>query len=298
MRRANRTTHWFVVWALALAVTLPCQSALSAEPPASPPTEAAANVPETLVAELVKTFPAEEATQGVAVDAEHFYAIANSRIGKYRRDSGERVAVWEADAERPLKHLNAGIVYDNRLFCAHSNYPTMPSTSSIELFDTGSMEHVDTHSVGIYEGSLTWVNRQHNTWWAVFAHYSRPLEGKPVTRGHEYTSLVRFDKHWSRQAAYVFPPELLAKFAPDSCSGGYFINPSTLLCTGHDAPEVYELQLPKAASTLVWKRTYSLPELTGQAIACPAGEPLQVWGINRPKRQVVVHRLPEVDEGK
>ena len=41
-----------------------------------------------------KRFKADEAHQGVAVDAEHFYAITNAAIGKYRKDTGERVGGW------------------------------------------------------------------------------------------------------------------------------------------------------------------------------------------------------------
>jgi len=38
-------------------------------------------------------FQAAEATQAVAVDHDHFYAIASSQIGKYRRSDGQRVAL-------------------------------------------------------------------------------------------------------------------------------------------------------------------------------------------------------------
>jgi hypothetical protein len=45
----------------------------------------------------LKRFKADEAHQGVAVDAEHFYAITNAAIGKYRKDTGERVGGWKDD---------------------------------------------------------------------------------------------------------------------------------------------------------------------------------------------------------
>ena len=45
--------------------------------------------------EEVRRFSADEATQGVAVDERHFYAISNRRIGKYDKESGARVGGWE-----------------------------------------------------------------------------------------------------------------------------------------------------------------------------------------------------------
>ncbi len=39
-------------------------------------------------------YPAIEAGQGAAADAEHFYAIVNTAIGKYSKASGELAARW------------------------------------------------------------------------------------------------------------------------------------------------------------------------------------------------------------
>ncbi len=61
--------------------------------------------------EELRRFPAAEAVQGVAVDETCFYAIANRAIGKYRKDTGERVARWEDAPDGRLRHLNAGIVH-------------------------------------------------------------------------------------------------------------------------------------------------------------------------------------------
>ena len=64
----------------------------------------------------VRRYDAREAGQAVAVDDGHFYAIANSIIVKYDRETGERVATWKSDKERPLRHLNSGIVRDGKLY--------------------------------------------------------------------------------------------------------------------------------------------------------------------------------------
>src|SRR6187455_1153387 len=77
--------------------------------------------------------PAAEARQGVAVDAEHYFAISNHAIGKYRRDTGVRVAGWECEEGKPFTHLNSGLIIDGLLYCAHSNYPGVPNRSSVEI---------------------------------------------------------------------------------------------------------------------------------------------------------------------
>ena len=100
--------------------------------------------------EEVRRFSAEEARQGVAVDDRHFYAISNRQIGKYDKQSGERVGSWEGAPDGPIIHLDSGVVLDGRLYCAHSNYPGVPMVSSIEVFETATLEHVESHSFGIF----------------------------------------------------------------------------------------------------------------------------------------------------
>lgn len=236
----------------------------------------------------LQRFDAPEATQAVAVDGGHFYAIANSRIGKYDRDSGKLVASWQASDEFPLTHLNSGLVRDGRLYCAHSNFPKFPNTSSVEIWDTQTLEHVDSHSFGIYEGSLTWVDWKDDSWWAVFAHYTIKVNDNPRSRDNRWTSLVRFDPQWRRQAGWVFPQEVLDRFDPHSCSGGGWGPDGVLYCTGHDLGEVYRLQLPRSGSTLVLTSPLTAP-FTGQGIAWDHRQQL-LFGISRPKRQVIVTR--------
>jgi hypothetical protein len=52
--------------------------------------------------EELRRFATEEATQGVAVDEAHFYAIANRQIGKYEKATGRRVAGWVGPARVEL----------------------------------------------------------------------------------------------------------------------------------------------------------------------------------------------------
>jgi hypothetical protein len=249
----------------------------------------------SLKAEILRTYEAPEAVQAVAVDQTHFYAIASAAIGKYDRSTGQRVAQWKASDEISLTHLNSGVILDGRLYCAHSNYPRHPSTSSVEIFDTETLTHIGCQSFGIYEGSLTWVDQHEGDWWAVFAHYSRPAAGPNAATDTNRTSLVRFDSEWRRKAAWVFPETIIERFRPDSCSGGFWTPDGRLFCTGHDASELYELSIPRAGSTLQLRQIVPLRDVTGQGIAMWPDEPTVVWGINRPRRQVIVNMLPPAE---
>ncbi|MDG2391073.1 MAG: hypothetical protein P8M30_17330 [Planctomycetaceae bacterium] len=242
------------------------------------------------VAELITRWDAPEATQGIAVDQHHFYAIANSVIGKYDKKTGQRVSLWKANEETPLTHLNAGIIIDSKLYCASSNYPQLPEASSVEIFDTATLNHIGSHSFGVYEGSLTWVDQRDDGWWVVFAHYSKKDNNTPFSKPNTYTSLVKFDRRWRRTGDYVFPKEVLDRFDPHSCSGGSWGPGGYIYCTGHDLGELYQLAIPKAGPTLKLVRTIKV-EITGQGIAWDRKQSGMLYGIDRAKRQVVVTKL-------
>src|SRR6478735_4412757 len=123
-----------------LCVAVALRSACLAEVANVPP----AKVPAYRQIEL-RRFKAAEANQGVAVDAEFFYAITNHAIGKYRKDTGERVAGWDGGKDGAIKHLNAGVIIGDKLYCAHSNFPTLPEQSSVEIWDTATMKHGGEH---------------------------------------------------------------------------------------------------------------------------------------------------------
>jgi hypothetical protein len=240
---------------------------------------------------IIHRWHAPEAVQAVAVDEVAFYAIANGAIGKYDKSTRELINRWTASDETPLCHLNSGVVIEGTLYCAHSNFPAFPNTSSVEMFDVESLAHIGSHSFGIYEGSLTWVDRYDNAWWCVFAHYSEKVNDDPRAKPHTYTSLVRFDDQWRRTGGWVFPRALLDRFSPHSCSGGGWGPDGKLYATGHDLAEVYQLRLPKAGSTLKFTRTVPL-QITGQGVAWDRTRPGVLFGIDRAKREVVVSQVP------
>ena len=167
---------------------------------------------------VVRRYPAPEARQAVAVDATHFYAIDNRRIGKYEKASGAKVAEWQDAEGGPFIHLNSGVVIDGRLYCAHSNYPGVPMVSSIEVWETGTLRHVQTIPVGTGRGSATWIDRHDGAWWVMYAHYPAP-NGEPG-KGPEYSVLVRYDTEWRETGAWAFPKTVVARWDGMSSSGG------------------------------------------------------------------------------
>ncbi len=246
--------------------------------------------PPVLKAELVTRWKAPGATQGVAVDARHFYAVANSRIAKYDKETGRKVAEWSGDRSR-FPHINSCEVIGRELVCASSNFPGLPMTSSVEVFDPVRMIHLRTLSLGQQIGSLTWIDRRDGVWWAAFANYDD--KGGEPNRGHAYTQLVQLDDQGRRLQGWSFPVSVLGRFKPMSSSGGSFGPDGRLYVTGHDHPELYVLELPKGGSTLDHVATIEAP-IEGQAIAFDKSRPGVLYGISRPNREVVVMRLPTV----
>lgn len=233
--------------------------------------------------EEVKRFKAEEAHQGVAVDDTHFYAITNTAIGKYRKDNGEPVGGWKEAADGPLKHLNAGLVLEGKLWCAHSNYPTIPMRSSVEVWDTATMKQVQSIDLTEAGGSLTWVDRRDGVWYACFAQYAKT--GDPAK-----TRIVTFDTHWRKLGELSFPQEMVAKFGKNSSSGGSFGPDRHLYLTGHDAAELYVLDLPVKGDVLTWRTAIPI-SAHGQAFAWDRNDAGVLYSIQRKTHEVIVSKI-------
>lgn len=232
--------------------------------------------------EELKRFKAEEAHQGVAVDAAHFYAITNTGIGKYRKDTGERAGGWKQTDGR-IKHFNAGIVRNGRLYCAHSNYPEMPMKSSVEIFDANTMRHLESIDLTSVGGSLTWVDQRDGWWYACFAQYAKT--GDPSR-----TRVVRFDSGWKPAGEIRFPSEVVAKFGKNSSSGGSFGPDRHLFITGHDAQELYVLDLPVEGDEWKWQTAIPI-SAHGQAFAWDFSAPGTLYSIDRKTKEVIVSHL-------
>jgi len=212
---------------------------------------------------LVTKFPAEEAQQGVAVDRDFIYVIGNSVIGKYDRRTRQRVARFEG-GKGALAHMNGGVVVGDRLYCSHSNFPETPMVSSVEIFDTKTLRHIGSQSFGLDSGSLVWVDWHDGHWWVCFGHYNG--KGGEPGMTNDRTVLVKYDRQWRRVGGYAFPKELVARWDGMTCSGGVWGKDGLIYATGHHAPEVHVLRLPKSGPTLELVRIHKSP-VEGQGIA-------------------------------
>lgn len=232
-----------------------------------------------------KEYNCPEARQGIAVDANFFYVVDTRKIGKYNKETGMCVAKWEGNEDGPIRHLDSGVIINGKLFCAHSNYPDLPMASSIEIWNAETLEHLESHSFGIYRGSCTWVDYSNGNWYAAFAHYKKweYLTGKNAN----WTTIVKFDENWIELESWVFPKVITDKFGNMSNSGGSFGPDNLLYCTGHDAPELYVLKFPKMGSVL--ELVDILPIVnTGQGIAWDRSKPNFIYCIKKKDRQVIV----------
>jgi len=236
----------------------------------------------------IRRFESPYARQGPAVDATHIYAVTNHAIGKYEKETGELVDEWVGLETGPISHLNSGVVFEGILYAAHSNYPDVPMLSSIEMWDTETMEHVGSHSFGLRPGSATWIDRRDGLWWVAFANYKG--RGGAPGRGPAWTHVVTFDPEWREVGGYTFPDEVVDRFLDRSNSGGAFGPDGYLYITGHDAPEIYVLDVPQAGS--VFELVEIVPVAAeGQGIAWDTWDPGVLYTIVRADEVIVASRM-------
>lgn len=232
-------------------------------------------------------FCAKWAVQGVAVDSKYVYVIENTNISKFTKQ-GDSLTTWSVPRSERFRHINYGIVKGSKLYCAASNFPRYPMTSSVEIFDTKTMTHVGTHSFGIEYGSLTWIIPVKDGWYAFFAHYNKSAKKtKTVEDFNCLSQLVKFDKKWQKQEAWTIPEDLLKELGATALSGGIYMGDGLFYCTGHDSFEMHKLRIPKSGSALEWIGNVKVP-FFGQAPAIDKDGSL--WGIIR-KEQAVIHAV-------
>lgn len=270
--------------ALALLALMPSVVSAQTAPRQSP------QPPTLAAATALKRWPAPEARQGVAVDVQHFYAVVNSRIGKYRKADGVKVGEWVGDRVA-IRHLNSCVVDKAELICANSNFPQTPMASSVEIFDTATMRHVRSISLGLRDGSLTWVERHNGRWWSAFANYDAPRGH--LGRTHRDTRIVIFNDDWAEVGGYALPDSVLERLPPTSISGGSFGSDGLLYLTGHDAPELYVMRIPVQGPVMEHIATIPAP-LEGQAWAWDRSAERTIFGITRKEGEVLVMAVPPV----
>jgi hypothetical protein len=241
----------------------------------------------------IARFKAAEAGQGAAADSDFFYAIVNSVIGKYHKDSGEFANRWLGSRGGPIRHINSCFVETGKLFCSNSNFPEVPMASSIEVFETASMSHIQSLSLGVLEeGSLTWFDHLGDGWITGFAHYDE--SGGLAYKDHSFASIVRYDSSWRRQGGWMIPESVIERMKPHAASGGALGPDGLLYLTGHDRPEMYVLAAPVMGPKLVHIATITI-DIEGQAFAFEKSATAPtVWGISRPNREVRAFQLPPI----
>jgi len=233
------------------------------------------------VLEQIGEFAVPEANQGIGVDDRYFYAVDNRTIAKYDKKTGKPAGKWEGPKDGPIMHLDSAMVMDGKIFSAHSNYSQWPMTSSLEIWDADTMEHVGTHSFGINWGSLTWVDFHNGYWWMTFANYDRPFGPNKTPYGYKAaTQMVKFTADFRYVESWILPKALLDKFEDMSNSGGSWGPDGYLYLSGHDPAEIYKMRLPKAGSILEHVGTLAM-NIRGQGIAWDRSNRGVIYGIIR-----------------
>ena len=172
--------------------------------------------------EQIAEFAIPEANQGIGVDEKHFYAIDN----------------------RAIIHLDSAMLMNGKIYCAHSNYPQWPMTSSVEIWDAGTLEHVGSY-------------------------------------GHKVaTQMVKMTPDFRVVQAWVMPKAILDRFEEMSNSGGSWGPDGFLYLSGHDPAEIYKMRLPKAGSVLELVEVLPM-KIRGQGIAWDRSERNVIYGIIR-----------------
>ena len=256
--------------------------------------------PPEFDAKIVQQFDAYDAYQAVAVDETSFYAISNARITRHDKNDGRALQqLGDSSAtDSPLIHLDSGVVLDGKLYAAHSNYPGYPMTSSIEVWDVATLQHLSSHSFGVMLGSITWLDRYNDSWWGTFANYDIVQRGMTEPYGEtRNTVVVQLDDDFQVLRSWTLPAEILRRMSPMSNSGGSWGSDGHLYLSGHDDPEIYVMALPEDGSELDWLATISIPGLNGQGIAWDRGDGSRhLWAILRSTRQVLKIAVPSLGD--
>ncbi|WP_114751812.1 hypothetical protein [Pleomorphovibrio marinus] len=228
--------------------------------------------------ELKNSFEAPEARQAAVATEGHYFAIDNSKIGKYERASGKLVTSSTAEG---TKHLNSGYLHQGNVLLAHSNYPAARDSSDIRILNPDTMELEIFKDFGESEGSLTWVVERNGYWYCLFAYYR--------SENHK-TYLAKFDPEWNEMQRWLFPGEVLKRIGHMSISGGV-VWKDGFLVTSHDDRELHYVKIPESGETLRYVATFPAP-FWGQGIAI---DPINqdIIGIDRPEKKLLIGRFRE-----
>ncbi len=246
---------------------------------------------------VIKRIPVQ-ATQGVAVDENYFYAISNTRIVKCDKETGKEIAKWQADrnikTQQHFRHLNSGTVVDGQLFCAHSRYWIDPNDNTVEIWNVvgKALTYEKNITMPREHGSLVWIDRRHDgSWWMCYAVYG--LKKNKETKLVKYECLGNGnEKKFVEIETWVFPETVVNNWGVMSCSGGSWGPDGLLYTTGHEHAKTYVLEIDKA-NRLSYVKTEEDVGFSGQAIAWDrsSAKPI-LWGIIKNK-EVSITEIPK-----
>jgi hypothetical protein len=239
-------------------------------------------------ATVIRRIEAAEASQGVAVDRNHAYAIGTKTIGKYDKETGKKVGSWKSSTGDGILHLDSGVIIEDKLYAGHSNWPRIPMNSSIEIWDAKTLKYMDRIQLGEAHGSCTWIDRHDGAWWICFAHYKG--RGGYADRGPEATTLAKYDDRFKELGRWTFPKEVVSRFGSYSCSGGSWGPDGLLYCSGHDRPELYALRVPARGDVLELVKTVKV-DSRGQGVAWDRSAGDVLVTIKRKEKQIVFSRF-------
>ena len=124
-----------------------------------PDLRAADNLPKSSGAYVVTgSMASPPANQAAAADEKFVYVVDDGVIAKHDRLTGKELARSVGKAQ----HLNSGFLWDGKLYCAHSNYPSprKPHQSDIRVLDPATMKLDIFHTFDAPPGSPTWAVRR------------------------------------------------------------------------------------------------------------------------------------------
>jgi len=214
----------------------------------------------------------EYATQAAAADEGSFYAVSNTHVAWYDRNTGKLLAAATAPG---TKHLNSAFVWKGKVYCAHSNYPTLPEESDIRVFDPATEKLRVFRTFKNPPGSLVWNVHDGKNWWCCFAHYGTD---------NVKTILTKMTDEFQELARWTFPKVVVDDWDRMSASGGLW-DGDTLLISHHHFPVLYRLKLPKEGTVLEFVEALACP-FPGQGIAADP-KTKGLVGIDRSKKTVV-----------
>jgi hypothetical protein len=245
---------------------------------------------EPLVAVEIGRWPIPEANQAAAVDDTHFYGIGNRALVKHRKDTGERVAQWSSPKDGPIVHFNFGFVEGSRLVLSHSNFPQLPPASSLEIHDTRAAADREPQP-----GRAAGITHRRCGTSARGGPASRTTTTGDAARIRPAFDLFRAVRRPMADAALhgCSPRSSFPHRGDSSSSGGDWGADGLLYATGHDAPELHVMRLPRQGVALEHVTTIRVPfEGQGWAWDRSARGQRVIYGISRARKEVIAARIP------